>query len=130
MTSLSFIETRESKGKVRLECLEAWGGNERVNRAVELPGLAGWIYSDPIGKAGGNLFLDRLERLRRERFHVANVVRGETNVCEADPTRHYETASHRRRCCRGAGRLRVVYVQFARHDKSGEFGSARGTRRH
>ena len=75
MTSLSFIETRESKGKVRLECLEAWGGNERVNRAVELPGLAGWIYSDPIGKTGGNLFLDRLERLLRERFHVANVVR-------------------------------------------------------
>src|ERR1700756_548466 len=56
---------------------------------------------------------------------------GETNVCEAGPTRHYETASHRRRCCRGAGRLRVVYsVQFARHDKSGEFGTARGTRRH
>lgn len=58
MTSLSFIETRESKGKVRLECLEAWGGNERVNHAVELPGLAGWTYSDPIGKTGGNLFLD------------------------------------------------------------------------
>ena len=75
MTSLSFIETRESKGKVRLECLEAWDGNERVNRAVEFPGLAGWIYSDPIGKTGGNLFLNRLERLLRERFHVANVVR-------------------------------------------------------
>ena len=29
----------------------------------------------PIGKTGGNLFLDRLERLLRERFHVANVVR-------------------------------------------------------
>ena len=28
-----------------------------------------------ISKTGGNLFLDRLERLLRERFHVANVVR-------------------------------------------------------
>jgi hypothetical protein len=28
-----------------------------------------------ISKTGGNLFLDRLERLLRERFNVANVVR-------------------------------------------------------
>jgi hypothetical protein len=28
-----------------------------------------------ISKTGGNFFLDRLERLLRERFHVANVVR-------------------------------------------------------
>jgi hypothetical protein len=28
-----------------------------------------------ISKTGGNLFLDRLEHLLRERFHVANVVR-------------------------------------------------------
>jgi hypothetical protein len=28
-----------------------------------------------ISKTGGNLFLDRLERLLRERFQVANVVR-------------------------------------------------------
>ena len=28
-----------------------------------------------ISKTGGSLFLDRLERLLRDRFHVANVVR-------------------------------------------------------
>jgi hypothetical protein len=28
-----------------------------------------------ISKSGGNLFLDRLESLLRERYHVANVVR-------------------------------------------------------
>jgi hypothetical protein len=28
-----------------------------------------------ISKTGGNLFLDRLEQLLREQFHVANVVR-------------------------------------------------------
>jgi hypothetical protein len=28
-----------------------------------------------ISKTGGNLFLDRLEQLLRQRFHVANVVR-------------------------------------------------------
>jgi phosphoserine phosphatase RsbU/P len=45
-------EPQESKGKVRLECLEAWGGNRRVNHSVELPGLVGWVYSDPVGLAG------------------------------------------------------------------------------
>jgi len=41
----------------RLGCLEVWGGNQRVNHAIELPGLAGWIYSDPVepGSSGGDL---------------------------------------------------------------------------
>jgi sigma-B regulation protein RsbU (phosphoserine phosphatase) len=42
---------------VRLACLEVWGGNRRVNHAVELPGLGGWIYSDPVERAdlGGDV---------------------------------------------------------------------------
>ncbi len=48
MARLPDAEPQESKGEVRLECLEVWGGNRRVNHAVELPGLVGWIYSDPI----------------------------------------------------------------------------------
>jgi len=34
-----------------------WGGNRRVNHAVELPGLTGWIYSDPVAPAelGGDV---------------------------------------------------------------------------
>ena len=57
MASLPLIEPPEPKGKVRLECLEAWGGNRHVNHAVELPGLVGWVYSDPIGlaKQGGDV---------------------------------------------------------------------------
>jgi phosphoserine phosphatase RsbU/P len=53
----SYVEPPESKGKVRLECSEEWGGNRRVNHAVELPGLVGWIYSDPVGQAslGGDV---------------------------------------------------------------------------
>ena len=40
-----------------LACMEIWGGNQRVNREVHLPGLAAWVYSRPFGKAeaGGDL---------------------------------------------------------------------------
>jgi len=48
---------QEFKDVVQLACLEVWGGNRRVNHAVELPGLAGWIYSDPVATAdlGGDV---------------------------------------------------------------------------
>jgi hypothetical protein len=48
MGRLFATEPQESKGEVRLECQEIGGGNRRVNHAVELPGLVGWIYSDPV----------------------------------------------------------------------------------
>lgn len=42
---------------VQLACLEVWGGNRRVNHPVELPGLTGWIYSEPVASAalGGDV---------------------------------------------------------------------------
>jgi len=48
---------QEFKDIVQLACLEVWGGNRRVNHTVELPGLAGWIYSEPVAKAalGGDV---------------------------------------------------------------------------
>jgi sigma-B regulation protein RsbU (phosphoserine phosphatase) len=36
----------------RLQCLEVRGGNRRVSHAVEVPGLMGWIHSDPAEAAG------------------------------------------------------------------------------
>jgi sigma-B regulation protein RsbU (phosphoserine phosphatase) len=31
-----------------LQCLEIWGGNHRVSHGLELPGLTGWLHSEPI----------------------------------------------------------------------------------
>jgi len=43
---------------------------------ARLPSLEGrTVGLLDISKTGGNLFLDRLEQLLREQFHVANVVR-------------------------------------------------------
>jgi phosphoserine phosphatase RsbU/P len=36
-----------------LACLEIWGGNRKVAQTVELPGLAGWVYSMPLEPATG-----------------------------------------------------------------------------
>jgi hypothetical protein len=54
--------------------------NETPVRVSTPPARLLSLHSKTIGlldisKTGGNLFLDRLERLLRERSHVANVVR-------------------------------------------------------
>jgi hypothetical protein len=54
--------------------------NEASVKAVKPPARLRSLQGKTVGlldisKTGGNLFLDRLERLLRERFHVANVVR-------------------------------------------------------
>ena len=37
-----------------LACMEVWGGNRKVEREVELAGLAAWVYSNPLeGSTGG-----------------------------------------------------------------------------
>ena len=37
----------------RLACFELWGGNRAEDHAVELPGLAGWVYSAPLDPISG-----------------------------------------------------------------------------
>ncbi len=42
----------------RMQCMEVWGGNVRVEQAFELPGLRAWIYSRPYCDAdsGGDVY--------------------------------------------------------------------------
>lgn len=37
----------------RLACFELWSGNHSADHAVELPGLEGWVYSQPLEPAAG-----------------------------------------------------------------------------
>ena len=37
----------------RLACFELWGGNCHADHPLELPGLAGWVYSQPLEPAAG-----------------------------------------------------------------------------
>jgi hypothetical protein len=57
MARLRKNNARREIAPSRLECLEVWGGNRRVSHAFELPGLDGWIYSDPVEPAvsGGDV---------------------------------------------------------------------------
>ena len=64
MTHSHVTAPQESSGNLhghlaatQLECLEVWGGNKRVDHAIELPGLEGWIHSDPVEPAnmGGDV---------------------------------------------------------------------------
>jgi phosphoserine phosphatase RsbU/P len=60
----------------RLACFELWGGNGSANHAVELPGLAGWVYSTPLepGLGGGDVhYLSVCSKGRVSRIAVADV---------------------------------------------------------
>jgi hypothetical protein len=89
MASLPFIEPPEPKGKVRLECLEAWGGNRSVNHAVELPGLVGWVYSDPIGLAKRGGEFTTFPCVPVERFLVSRSLTCRAMVCPAASSPNY-----------------------------------------
>ena len=53
-SSTESILARDATGATRrLACTEVWGSNSYVETPVELPGLSGWIYSNPLGSGGG-----------------------------------------------------------------------------
>jgi phosphoserine phosphatase RsbU/P len=53
----SCLMSHESERPHVLACSEVWGGNRKVVRRVELPGLLGWVASVPLDKeeGGGDL---------------------------------------------------------------------------
>jgi phosphoserine phosphatase RsbU/P len=56
MTEAKSVLQNESK-PVALQCLEICGGNHRVSQAIELPGLSGWLHSEPVEQStqGGDV---------------------------------------------------------------------------
>ena len=50
------LKTSADEPSLELVCSEVWGGNRSVERPVRLPGLSGWIYSQPCeGHRGGDV---------------------------------------------------------------------------
>lgn len=44
----------ETPGSHAIACMEVWGGNRKTESEVSLPGLAAWVYSEPlVSSAGG-----------------------------------------------------------------------------
>ena len=41
------------KGSHALHCMEIWGGNHAIEKAVAMPGLDAWVYSKPFEGAAG-----------------------------------------------------------------------------
>ena len=61
----------------KLACMEVWGGNRKVAHPVELPDLAGWVYSAPLEPAtgGGDLhYLSVCDQDVLSRVALADVV--------------------------------------------------------
>jgi sigma-B regulation protein RsbU (phosphoserine phosphatase) len=76
MTNAAAGASRIESTTSRLQCLEVWGGNRRVSHAVEVPGLTGWILSDPVEAAdrGGDVhYLSVCSKGILSRFALADV---------------------------------------------------------
>jgi serine phosphatase RsbU (regulator of sigma subunit) len=69
--------TVQSENKpAALECLEIWGGNHRVSHALELPGLTGWLHSEPTEQSiqGGDVhYVSVCSKGRLTRLALADV---------------------------------------------------------
>jgi len=76
----------------RLACFELWGGNESADHLVELPGLAGWVYSHPLepGSGGGDVhYLSVCSRGMVSRIALADVAgHGSSASAVAENLRH------------------------------------------
>lgn len=48
----------KTRGPERMQCMEVWGGNMRVERHFQMPGLDAWVCSEPEGHAaaGGDVY--------------------------------------------------------------------------
>jgi len=67
-----------------LACMEVWGGNGRVDQALDLPGLLGWVYSEPYAgsETGGDV------------YYLSACSRGQVaRICIADVSGHGASAS-------------------------------------
>ncbi|MFN7021736.1 MAG: PP2C family protein-serine/threonine phosphatase [Phycisphaerales bacterium] len=64
-----------------MQCMEIWGGNQRVATSVQMPGLDAWIYSRPCtaapgasARSGGDIhFLSSCATGRISRMFIADV---------------------------------------------------------
>jgi serine phosphatase RsbU (regulator of sigma subunit) len=75
------MDASEGQG---LACMEVWGGNGRADRALELPGLRAWVYSEPYAGSdtGGDV------------YYLSACSRGQVaRVCIADVAGHGAHAS-------------------------------------
>jgi phosphoserine phosphatase RsbU/P len=56
-SGMEATQKQNENGPTALQCLEIWGGNNRVSHGLELPGLIGWLHSEPTEQSleGGDV---------------------------------------------------------------------------
>jgi sigma-B regulation protein RsbU (phosphoserine phosphatase) len=120
--------TTEKTGETaaRMQCMEVWGGNRRVDRSFDMPGLQTWVYSRPFGDSDGG----------GDVYYVSSCASGRiTRLLLADVSGHGAEVSDLALGLRELMRKNVNYVkqkrfiegmnrQFTRLSESGSFATA------
>lgn len=71
--SLTSSDTSEP---LSLQCMEIWGGNQRIDNALSVAGIDAWVFSEPCAgeAAGGDIhYISMCGRGKISRFAVADV---------------------------------------------------------
>lgn len=110
----------------RLACFELWGGNLSEDHAVELPGLEGWVYSQPLepGSGGGDVhYLSVCSKGMVSRVALADVAgHGSSASSVAENLRHV-LEKHTDNWDQSA-LMRELNEEFARDSKEGLYATA------
>ena len=120
--------TTEKAGEsaARMRCMEVWGGNRRVDRSFDMPGLQTWVYSRPFGDSDGG----------GDVYYVSSCASGRiTRLLLADVSGHGAEVSDLALGLRELMRKNVNYVkqkrfiegmnrQFTELSESGSFATA------
>jgi sigma-B regulation protein RsbU (phosphoserine phosphatase) len=92
-----------------MTCMEIWGGNQAVQRTVQLPGLDAWVYSQPYQQADGG----------GDVYFVSNCATGRiTRLMLADVSGHGNAVSDM------ANTLRMLMRRYVNHIQQIKFVSS------
>ena len=89
MTAIDMQSPLPAAEAQALACMEVWGGNEPVDRALRVPGMDVWVYAVPFGNAaaGGDVhFVSSCGTGRIARMMVADVAGHGEEVAETART--------------------------------------------
>ena len=110
----------------RLACFELWGGNRGADHPVELPGLAGWVYSAPLDPAagGGDVhYFSVCSKGRVSRIAVADVAGHGSGASPMGEALRHILQRHTNNWDQSA-LMRELNEAFARESREGQFATA------
>ncbi len=109
-----------------IRCLEVWGGTQRVETSLTLPGIDAWVFSEPYhgDEAGGDIhYVSSCFTGRVARFALADVAGHGASAADLSMKLRKLMRKHINYLDQ-TGLARVLNAEFAKLDAGGRFATA------